>query len=210
MGLKFLEARYVSEDLDMTGPVTDTRTGSLITNAFGRFFIQNPPAARPVSAEEDDSYLAPQLVLRYRPSDDQTYYGSIARGVKPGGLSPLAGPEGFNPDVARFEAEEITVYEFGWKTSWMDNRLRLNGALFYQDFSEKQLTPQYVPPSGIVSTRPENASAASIIGLELDTTAVLTDNLTMSVGYTLLSIEYEEYNKLSGSIVDVIRGGVHG
>ena len=201
------EARYVSEDLNMTGPLTDTRTGSLITNAFGPFFIQYPPVARSVSAEEDDSYLAPKLVLRYRPSDDQTYYGSIARGVKPGGLSPLSGPEGFVPETARFEAEEITVYEFGWKTSWMENRLRLNGALFYQDFSDKQLTSQYVPPSGIVSTRPENASAARIIGLELDTTAVLTDNLTMGLGYTLLSTEYEEYNKFSGSIVDVIRGG---
>ena len=197
------EARYVSEDLDITGPTT----GSLITNAFGPFFSEYPAASGAISAEEDDSYLAPKLVLRYRPSDDQTYYGSISRGVKPGGISSLVGPEGFNPDVLRFEAEKITVYEFGWKTSWMENRLRVNGALFYQDFSDKQLTSQYLPPSGILSTRPENASAAKIVGLELDATAVLTDNLTMRWGYTLLSTEYDEYNKASSSLNDAARGG---
>lgn len=197
-----LEARYVSEDLDMTGP----SGGTLIGNAFGPF-TQFPAEPHAISAEEDDSYLAPKVVLRYRPSDEQTYYGSVAQGIKPAGISTLVGPEGFNPDVLRFEAEKMTVYEFGWKTSWMDNRLRFNGAVFYQDFTDKQLTSQWLPPSGILSTRPENASAALIKGIEVDVEAVLTDNLTMRWGYTLLKTEYDEYDKLSSSLNDVVRGG---
>ncbi|MCY3987098.1 MAG: TonB-dependent receptor [Gammaproteobacteria bacterium] len=198
-----LEARYVSEELDMTGP----SGGTLIGNAFGPFHVQFPPEAHSIAAEEDDSYLAPKLTLRYRRSDEQTYYGSVSQAIKPAGISTLVGPEGFNPDVLRFEAEKMTVYEFGWKTSWMDNRLRFNGAVFYQDFTDKQLTTQYLPPSGILSTRPENASAALIKGIEVDVEAVLTDNLTMQWGYTLLSAEYDEYNKLSSSINDAVRGG---
>ncbi len=200
------EMRYVSEDLDMAGP----STGTLITNAFGPFFLDVPRSGTQNTAEEDDSYLAPKLVLRYRPSDDQTWYGSVSRGVKPGGISSLVGPQGFDdPDVYRFEAEKITVYELGWKTSWMDNRLRANGAFFYQDFSDKQLTTQYLPPEegAVLGSRPENASAAKIVGLELDTTAVLTDNLTMRWGYTWLDSEYDAYNKLSTSISDAVRGG---
>lgn len=200
------EARYVSEDLDMAGP----STGTLITNAFGPFFVDVPREGPQNVAEEDDSYLAPKLVLRYRPSDDQTWYGSVSRGVKPGGISSLVGPQGFdNPDVYRFEAEEITVYEIGWKTNWMDGRLRFNGAFFYQDFSDKQLTTQYLPPGegAVLGSRPENASAAKITGVEIDTTAVLTDNLTMRWGYTLLDSEYDGYNKLSASISDAVRGG---
>ena len=197
-----LEARYASEELDMEGP----SGGTLIGNAFGPF-TQFPAEPHAISAEEDDSYLAPKLTLRYRPSDEQTYYGSVSRAIKPAGISTLVGPEGFNPDVLRFEAEVMTVYEFGWKTSWMDNRLRFNGAVFYQDFSDKQLTSQYLPPSGILSTRPENASAALIKGLEVDVEAVLTDNLTMQWGYTLLSTKYDEYDKLSSSLNDVVRGG---
>ncbi|MYF09335.1 MAG: TonB-dependent receptor, partial [Rhodospirillaceae bacterium] len=197
-----LEARYVSEDLDMTGP----SGGTLIGNAFGPF-IEFPAEPHSISAEEDDTYLAPKVILRYRPSDEQTYYGSISQAIKPAGISTLVGPEGFNPDVLRFEAEKMTVYEFGWKTSWMDNRLRFNGAVFYQDFTDKQLTSQWLPPSGILSTRPENASAALIQGIEVDVSAVLTDNLTMQWGYTLLSTEYDEYNKLSSSLNDVVRGG---
>jgi len=197
-----LEARYVSEELDMTGP----SGGTLIGNAFGPF-VQFPAEAHSIAAEEDDSYLAPKVTLRYRPSDEQTYYGSVSRAIKPAGISTLVGPEGFNPDVLRFEAEKMTVFEFGWKTSWMENRLRFNGAVFYQDFSDKQLTTQYLPPSGVLSTRPENASAALIKGIEVDVEAVLTDNLTMRWGYTLLSAEYDEYNKLSSSINDAVRGG---
>lgn len=197
-----LEARYVSEDLDMEGP----SGGTLIGNAFGPF-TQFPAEPHAIPAEEDDSYLAPKVILRYRPSDEQTYYGSVSRAIKPAGISTLVGPEGFNPDVLRFEAEVMTVYEFGWKTSWMDNSLRFNGAVFYQDFSDKQLTSQYLPPSGILSTRPENASAALIKGLEVDVQAVLTDNLTMQWSYTLLSTEYDEYDKLSSSLNDVVRGG---
>lgn len=200
-----LEARYVSEDLDMTGP----SGGTLIGNAFGApgTFTEFPAKPHEISAEEDDSYLAPKVVVRYRPSDEQTYYGSVSQGIKPAGISTLVGPEGFNPDVLRFEAEKMTVYEFGWKTSWMDNRLRFNGAVFYQDFTDKQLTSQYLPPSGVLSTRPENASAALIQGIEVDVEAVLTDNLTMQWGYTLLSTEYDEYNKVSRSLNDAVRGG---
>lgn len=198
-----LEALYVSEELDLTGPTT----GSTIGNAFGPF-TEYPAAPDLIPAEEDDSYLAPKLILRYRPSDEQTYYGSISRGVKPGGISTLTGGAAeFDPDLLRFEAEEITVYEFGWKTSWMENRLRFNGAIFYQDFSDKQLTTQFVFPGGRLGTRPENASSAKIAGIEIDTAAVLTDNLSMRWAYTWLSSEYDEYNKLSTSLNDAARGG---
>lgn len=200
------EVRYVTEDLEMAGP----STGTLITNAFGPFFVDVPPEGPQNVAEEDDSYVAPKMVLRYRPSDDQTWYGSISRGVKPGGISSLVGPQGFDdPDVYRFEAEVITVYELGWKTSWMDNQLRVNGAVFYQDFSDKQLTTQYLPPGQdtVLGSRPENASAAKISGIEIDTTAVLTDNLSMRWGYTWLDSEYDGFNKLGASISDAARGG---
>ena len=200
-----LEARYVSEELDMEGP----DGGTLIGNAFGPpgTMTEFPRKPNAVFAEEDDSYLAPKLIVRFRPSDEQTYYGSISQGIKPAGISTLVGPEGFNPDVLRFEAEEMTVYEIGWKTSWMDDRLRFNGAVFYQDFTDKQLTSQYQTADGNLSTRPENASAALIKGIEIDLSAVLTDNLTMNWGYSLLSTEYDEYDKLSGSLNDAVRGG---
>ena len=200
------EARYVSEELDVAGP----STGTLITNAFGPFFIDVPREGPQNTDEVDDSYVVPKLVLRYRPSDEQTWYGSISRGVKPAGISTLVGPQGYdNPEVYRFDAEEITVYELGWKTSWMDNRLRFNGAVYYQDFSDKQLTTQYLPPGegAVLGSRPENASAAKITGIEIDTTAVLTDNLSMRWGYTFLDSEYDEYAKLSASISDAVRGG---
>lgn len=206
-----LEARYVSEELDISGPNSSTLISNLFWRDGGKPQEVFVPREGPQNTDEvDDSYLVPKLVLRYRPSDEQTWYGSVSRGVKPAGVSTLVGPQGYdNPEVYRFEAEEITVYELGWKTSWMDNRLRFNGAVFHQDFSDKQITTQYLPPGegAVLGTRPENASAAKITGFEIDTTAILTDNLTMRWGYTWLDSEYDEFNKLGNSVGDAARGG---
>ena len=90
-----------------------------------RFFApvlgQRPAAPDLIPAEEDDSYLAPKVILRYRPSDDQTYYGSISRGVKPGGISTLTGRE----------VEDIPRHSLFAGLSWRSEMA--NGAEFMVD-----------------------------------------------------------------------------
>ena len=43
----------------------------------------------------------------------------------------------------------MTNYELGWKTSWAENRVRFNGAVFYEKWNEVQLGIQGV--NGITS-----------------------------------------------------------
>ena len=74
----------------------------------------------------------------------------------------------------------------------MDRRLRVNAALFYNDYTDIQVT-QFEAGSGGASSSIVNAGEATYQGLELEITALVTDNLLMEFSYGYLDAEYDEY-----------------
>ena len=71
-------------------------------------------------------------------TDDILVYGSVATGYKP----PAFNPRPFQPSqFVGVDGEELTAYEFGVKGDYFDNRLRLNIAAFYSDYSQR-IVPQ--------------------------------------------------------------------
>ncbi len=195
-----------------TGPGTSATTGlTTVANSRG--------------GDSDDSFFAPKVTVTWTPDDNQLYYLSFAESYKPKGISTiLAGTGAFydstcgvpgqgNEDCVdpiagfRFDQEKLDNYELGAKTSWLDRRLRLNGALFFQDFKNKQVSTQITDPdTGILSGRIVNAGAAEVLGVELEATWFATENLTLSLGYTWLDTEYTDYTSFttgSGTIAYV-------
>ncbi len=74
----------------------------------------------------------------------------------------------------------------GFKTDWFDDRLRLNGAAFYNDYTDLQLSGAFVNViTGEVSTYTANAGSAPIKGFELEATFRPVPNLTFqgTLGY---------------------------
>ena len=180
-----LEGRYSWEDLDVTGP--DDQFFVLV------FSDPVPFPTNSLEASTDDSWLAPKATVQWTPNDESMLYASIAYNEKPGGFTTLTGGLGFfNPDRAEFEPEELTVYEIGAKSQWLDNTLQLNGAVFYQDFSEKQTSTQ-VPDETLLVLKPLNNASAEIWGLELEAQWAATDNLSLGLNYTWLDAEYDDY-----------------
>jgi iron complex outermembrane receptor protein len=86
----------------------------------------------------------------------------------------------------------------------MDGRLRLNGAAFFQDFKDKQITVQEVTASS-TGTRIRNISGSEVTGFELDVAFQATDNLRLSGGYTFLHSEYTDYRVITESANDIAR-----
>ncbi len=84
-------------------------------------------------SEEDWSRTTPRLVADWRVTDDVMIYASYAEGYKAGGFNSageiLAPP---------FDPEDVTNYELGFKTAWLDNTLRFNGAVFYYEYDNLQ------------------------------------------------------------------------
>jgi outer membrane receptor protein involved in Fe transport len=158
-----------------------------------------------------DRYWAPKATFEYFWSDDLMTYFSWSRGIKPGGFSLLtAGAFGLDGngdgryDEIEFEPERLDVWELGAKSTLMGGRLRLNGAIFFQDFKDKQISVQEVIGTN-TGTRVRNIGGSEVKGLELDVTFQATDNLRLSGGYTYLKSEYTDYTTITQSANDIAR-----
>ncbi len=115
-------------------------------------------------------------------------YLSYSRGFLSGGIGQgLIGPAAFKP-------EEVTNYELGLKLDAWERRLRINAALFYTDYENRQLTAVVVNPfTNGVQALSINAKKSSISGLELETTLLATENLQLTINATWNDDEIDEF-----------------
>ena len=167
----------------------------------------------PITFTVADNYVTPKLVLRYAVTDDVMIYGSYAEAKKPGGFSTLGtGAFGFDPngdgipDEVIYKPEAMKVWEIGFKTMLKDSRLRLNGAVFFEDYTDKQTQVQKVF-GGQLGSVTENADGGEAMGLELDFAYAATDQISISGGYTYLDTEYTDFTLPSRSAGELARVG---
>ena len=122
---------------------------------------------------QSDNSFQPKVSLSYDINNDSMIYATYANGFRPG----------FYNSGNLTKAETTQNFEIGGKSTWWNNRIQLNGALFYIDYSEQQL-------SFIIATAPfrqtSNIDQTEIRGLELETIVMLTDDLRFNAawGYT--------------------------
>ena len=64
-----------------------------------------------------------------------------------------------------------------------DGRLRLNGAVFFEDYTDKQTQVQKVF-NGQLGSVTENANGGEALGFEIDFAYAATDQFSVSGGYT--------------------------
>jgi len=124
----------------------------------------------------DESEWSGTAKLAYRFTDDVMGYASYARGYKASGFnldrernngSPALNPGlpgGIAADTnTRFDKELVDSYELGVKTEWAGNTLLVNGAVFYQDYTDFQLNT-FTGIQFVVTSLPQVVSK----GVDLD------------------------------------------
>ena len=112
--------------------------------------------------------------LTWKPTDDILLYGTWSRGFRPGGINRRG-------DVGPYAADFLTNYELGWKTTFADGRLRVNGAIYQQAWDAFQFSFLGENSFTVIQNGPD----ARIRGVELD--AALSAGpltLTASGSYT--------------------------
>lgn len=124
--------------------------------------------------------------------DNTLLYYSFSQGFKSGGFV-LRYVEAV-PDIRTFQPETIDAHEIGLKWQGFDDRVRLNTALFYSDYDQVQVT-FFDSLGGPVTA---NAGQVRIQGLELELTALLTDQLQLEMGYGYTDAEYRKINPIGG------------
>lgn len=138
--------------------------------------------------DTDSSNFSPSLVIAYDLSDSVNLYGKYSESYRAGGFNARSDQASF---AQGFDPEELTAYEVGIKSDLLDNRVRLNAAAFYYDYQDLQVDQNLPPNIGV--TRTLNAGESEVSGLELDLTAMLSDNLTLTVNYGYLDSQFKEF-----------------
>ena len=95
--------------------------------------------------------------LTYKIDDSKLVYFTYSTGFRPGGVNRRG-------TIPPYAADWLINYEVGWKTSWLDNRLRFNGALFLDDWNNIQFSALGLN----AFTEIRNAGDARIMGAEAD------------------------------------------
>jgi outer membrane receptor protein involved in Fe transport len=117
----------------------------------------------------------PKVNLTYHFTDDVLGYVTFSKGFRPGGVNRRGT---FPP----YKSDFLKNYEIGWKTTWINNRLRFNGALFWEDWDNFQFS--YLGDNGL--TNVTNAGGARIKGVEADLNWAVTANLQLGASLTRL------------------------
>jgi outer membrane receptor protein involved in Fe transport len=128
--------------------------------------------------------------LRWKATEDAMLYLTWSEGYRPGGINR-------NPFAGDYVSDFLTNYEFGWKTTWADNRLQFNGALFLQKWDDFQISFQGA--NGI--TQVDNGPSAEVNGLETQLQWLPTDDLLISASAAFYDSELKnDYKNTDGSI----------
>ena len=176
--------------------ITDTLTltgGLRYTEETREMYTSSVPEANDL--KEDYDNWSPMAAISWAPSEDINLYAKVSQGWRSGGFNGRASSL---PLLAPVDEETITSYEVGLKSYFMDRRVRMNSAIFYNDYQDKQVAASVVQPDGTIAVVTSNAGEASLQGLEIEVLALLTQNLELSASYGYLDTEYDEW--LSGGI----------
>jgi iron complex outermembrane receptor protein len=175
--------RYTRDDKTFeSGPyqyITESRTPA---------FTPGTPTLPKDPATLETSEWTPYLNIAYRWTDDLMAYLSYSEGFKSGGFTQRVFPP--LPEVPTVDPEFVTVYEAGFKLQAFDQRLRLNGAAFYTDYTDIQVQG-FTLATGVAPIY-INGPSASVQGAELEIQVAPPGDWLVEGGLGYLDDEYDE------------------
>ena len=136
-----------------------------------------PPGKRTL----DFTNTSPTFGLDFHFTDDMMLYASYSKGYRTGGWTTrLSNPHPTYDDALHFGPEHAEAEEIGFKSEFLDKRLRLNLAAFHTTYDGIQLNSQIGISPTVV-----NAGDARIYGGEAELEAVFGGfSFSVALGYT--------------------------
>nr|MDJ0940904.1 TonB-dependent receptor [Woeseiaceae bacterium] len=134
----------------------------------------------------DDQQVSWDVSVIFTPDENLSYYGRIANGFR--------GPSIQGRDIAFFgapttaESETILSTEFGFKTTFAEDRVRMNGSFFVYTVDDQQITAVGGATNAIQLI---NADKTDALGLDFDMDWLWTDNflVELAVGWNVTEIK---------------------
>lgn len=146
--------------------------------------------------------FTPKAGVRYRINEDAMIYATYSRGYRSGGFNGRV--DELASATIPYNPETVDNYELGFKSEWANGSVRVNGALFYMDYKDKQ-EEIGLPSEGATGQRISvfNAANATMQGAELELQAIITDRLSVRANLGYLDSQYDDFTFFDGfGIVD--------
>jgi outer membrane receptor protein involved in Fe transport len=132
----------------------------------------------------------PKMTIDYKPDDNSMLWFTVATGYKGGGWQFA----NYFKDLVEkgFDPEELEMYEIGYKSSFLNESLRLSAAAYTYDWTDKQLIKVSVV-NGLPLGIKQNAGASTINGLDLNLTARVSQGTTLNFNYAYIDAQYDDF-----------------
>lgn len=157
----------------------------------------------PQGLDENWTNFSAKLGADYQLSDNTLLYAGWSQGFRSGVFNARAGSAS---SVGPADEETVDSFEFGLKSDLLAQRLRLNAAAFHSIYDDMQLTNQrQAPGTNTFETVTTNVGKAIIQGLELEMTALLSEELTVQLVAGYLDTAFDEFDadlNGDGSVTD--------
>jgi len=134
---------------------------------------------------------SPKVNVTYKIDPDKLVYATYSEGFRPGGINRRG-------TIPPYSADYLKNYEAGWKTSWLDNRIRWNGAVYIEKWNDFQVG--LLGTNGL--TEIHNAGSAKVKGIETDI------NWAIATGWTLAASGAYTSAHLTENFCEALVGGV--
>jgi iron complex outermembrane receptor protein len=194
-------ARYTKADLAFNGCTGDSGDGALAA-AWNRVFgtsvapgqcvtLSPTFTAGSVSKTLDQDNVSWRTGIDWKPVAGTLLYANVSKGYKSGSFPILSAS--VSSQLTPVSQESVLAYETGFKLTEFDHRVQLNGAIFYYDYSDKQirgrvLVPVFGPLEALV-----NVPKSDIKGAELELTVAPFTGFTNKVGVTFIDSQIKNF-----------------
>lgn len=191
----FGEATYsLTDKLDLTLGARYTEEDKTMNKRDSGVFFAGPYDITLPEANENFENISGLVSLTYQWTPDVMTYFKVSEGYVSGGFNPRADDNSLDFWLDGYDEETLINYELGWKTTLLDNRVQLNGAAFYIDYSDLQVNQLTAGARNNI----DNAGDATIQGVELEVVAWLNENVTIGGSYGYLDPEYKQFINRAG------------
>ena len=146
--------------------------------------------ACPQTGVVKDSRWTPRFTVEYKATADILIYASYAEGFKPGGFNTN---EQFSLVNQLYRAETVQTYEGGIKSSWLDNRLKINMDVYHNSYRDQQIGVQLTSSNNVTTAGIVNAAAVKITGFEAEVSWKIAPSFTLGLNYALTDAKFKNY-----------------
>ena len=150
-------------------------TGEGTATCFEPSIVKYSPCTD-LDARTSATGWVPKGTITYKMTPNKMVYATYSKGFRPGGVNRIGGN-------VPYAADYLINYEVGWKTQWLGNTLRWNGALFWEDWKNLQFS--FLGPNSV--TEIANGGSARIKGIENSVEWLVSRNLMLSTDFTFMN-----------------------